>query len=174
MDKDGSRTLFLDEFRIAFQRCNLNFTDQEITTMFYQFDANDKKYIDYEEFMIAIRGPISYRRRQFIDKAFQLIDFDGRGMVDPEEIIDRYDPTNHPDVKNGLKKSQDIFRDFLRVFDVSTEVEGKVTRNEFENYYFNLSASIERDDYFGKTLFTYLFLNNHIYFYIIILFILFF
>ena len=32
--------------------------------------------------------------------------------------------------------------DFLRVFDVSTEVEGKVTRNEFENYYFNLSASI--------------------------------
>ena len=96
MDKDGSRTLFLDEFRIAFQRCNLNFTDQEITTMFYQFDTNDKKYIEYEEFMIAIRGPVSYRRRQFIDKAFQLIDFDGRGMVDPEEIIDRYDPTNHP------------------------------------------------------------------------------
>ena len=31
--------------------------------------------------MIAIRGPISYRRRQFIDKAFQIIDYDGRGMV---------------------------------------------------------------------------------------------
>lgn len=152
MDKDGSKTLFLEEFKIAFQRCNLNFTDQEITSMFYLFDLSDKKYLDYDEFMIAIRGPVNYRRRQFIEKAFQMIDSEGRGMVDPEEIIDRYDPTNHPDCKNGLKKTQEVFRDFLRVFDVSTEVEGKITRNEFDNYYFNLSASIERDDYFEQVI----------------------
>ena len=96
MDKDGSRTLFLDEFRIAFRRTNFNFTDTELRNLFYLFDSTEKKFIDYDEFMIAIRGPISFRRRQFIDKAFQSLDTDGRGIVDPEEIIDRYDPTNHP------------------------------------------------------------------------------
>lgn len=31
---------------------------------------------------------------------------------------------------------------------VGGEVEGKITRNEFDVYYFNVSASIDRDDYF--------------------------
>jgi hypothetical protein len=27
-------------------------------------------------------------------------------------------------------------------------VDGKVTKNEFENYYYNVSAAIDRDEYF--------------------------
>ena len=30
MDKDGSKSVFLEEFRISFQRCNLNFTGMVI------------------------------------------------------------------------------------------------------------------------------------------------
>jgi hypothetical protein len=37
----------------------------------------------------------------------------------------------------------------MKIFlQVGGEVEGKITRNEFETYYFNVSASIDRDDYF--------------------------
>lgn len=152
IDRDGSKTLFLEEFKIAFQRCNLDFTDQEITTLFYLFDVYDKNYLDYDEFMINIRGPVSERRRMLIEKAFQLLDFEGRGMIYPEDLIERYDANNHPDVKSGVRKSQDVFRDFLRSFDVSTEIDGMITHGEFENYYLNMAASIERDDYFEQVL----------------------
>lgn len=102
--------------------------------------------------MINIRGPVNERRRMLMEKAFQLLDFEGRGTIYPEDLIERYDSTNHPDVKTGLRKSQDVFRDFLRSFDVSTEVEGMITHGEFENYYLNMSASIERDEYFEQAI----------------------
>ena len=38
--------------------------------------------------------------------------------------------------------------EFLHTFDVGGEVDGKVTKQEFENYYSNISASIDNDDYF--------------------------
>jgi len=148
LDRDGSKTLTLDEFKIAFQRCNLNFNDQEVSTLFYFFDNYEKNFIDYEEFLLGVRGPINHFRRELIEKAFQQIDINGEGVVSPEEIIDRFDPTQHPDVKNGLKKAQEIFRDFMRSFEVGGEVEGKITKNEFLNYYYNVSAAIDRDDYF--------------------------
>ena len=44
--------------------------------------------------------------------------------------------------------SPQVLREFLDTFDVGGEKDGKVTRNEFENYYKNISASIDNDDYF--------------------------
>jgi hypothetical protein len=37
--------------------------------------------------MTGIRGPINEKRRQLIDKAFQYLDIEGRGVIDPEEVI---------------------------------------------------------------------------------------
>ena len=148
LDRDGSRTLNLEEFKIAFQRCNLNFNEQEISTLLYFFDNNEKSYVDFEEVLLAIRGPVNHFRRELIDKAFQQIDINGENVVSPEEIIDRFDPTQHPDVKNGTKKAQDVFREFMKYFEVGGEVEGKITKNEFMAYYYNVSASIDRDEYF--------------------------
>jgi len=148
LDRDGSKTLNMEEFKVAFFRSNLNFNDQEIATLFYFFDSYEKSYIDYDEFMLGVRGPVSPKRRELIEKAWQQIDINGEGVVTPEEVIDRFDPTQHPDVKNGIKKAQDVFRDFMRAFEVGSDIENKVTRSEFENYYFNVSASIDRDEYF--------------------------
>ena len=39
---------------------------------------------------------------------------------------------------------------FLEYFDVGGEVEGKVTRNEFVNYYTNIGACIDDDEYFNQ------------------------
>lgn len=148
LDRDGSKTLNLDEFKIAFQRCNLNFNDQEISTLFYFFDNSDKNYIDYEEVLLALRGPVNHFRRELMEKAFQQIDINGECVVTPEDLIGRFDPSQHPDVKNGTKKAQEVFREFLKSFEVGGEVEGKITKNEFFSYYYNVSASIDRDEYF--------------------------
>ena len=80
--------------------------------------------------------------------AFSKMDKDGNGFIDPEDIIDTYDASKHPDVLAGKKSAEEVFREFLDTFDVGGEKDGKVTRNEFANYYSNVSSSIDDDDYF--------------------------
>ena len=91
---------------------------------------------------------MSDRRKTLVGMAFTKLDKNGTGEVDPEDIIDIYDATKHPDVIAGKKSSDEVFREFLDTFDVGGEKDGKVTRNEFENYYSNVSSSIDDDDYF--------------------------
>jgi hypothetical protein len=88
------------------------------------------------------------RRKQLVGMAFSKMDKDGNGFIDPEDIIDTYDASKHPDVLAGKKSAEEVFREFLDTFDVGGEKDGKVTRNEFENYYSNVSSSIDDDDYF--------------------------
>ena len=59
-----------------------------------------------------------------------------------------YDASVHPEVLDGKKTTGQVLREFLETFDVGGEVDGKVTPQEFENYYANISASIDNDDYF--------------------------
>jgi calcyphosin len=51
-------------------------------------------------------------------------------------------------VISGKSTPQEVLSHFLDTFDVGGEVDGKVTRQEFINYYTNLGASIDNDDYF--------------------------
>jgi len=83
-----------------------------------------------------------------VHKAFEIIDDDGNGFVEPSDIVDKYSADKHPDVISGDKTPEEVMREFLDTFDVGGEKDGKVTRNEFENYYKNISSSIDNDDYF--------------------------
>ena len=50
---------------------------------------------------------------------------------------------------SGSKTRQEVFRQFLKTFDVGDDnVEGRVSRLDFDTYYKNLSATIENDEFF--------------------------
>ena len=49
----------------------------------------------------------------------------------------------HKDVVAGKKTEQECLREFLDTFDVGGVVDGKVTRQEFRNYYHSVSSGIE-------------------------------
>lgn len=88
------------------------------------------------------------RRRALVHLAFDRLDRDGNQVLEPTDVISAYDARRHPDVIAGRRTTDDVLREFLDTFDVGGEKDGKVTRNEFENYYRNVSASIDDDDYF--------------------------
>jgi len=148
MDRDGSQTLSFEDFKTALQKCRVGFEENDYHTIFVQFSSKDRSYIDIHEFLITVRGAIPPTRRELIDKIFHELDVNSEGTLSCEEIIEKFDPTQHPDVKRQLKKSNDVFREFLKAFEAGGEVENRITRNEFYNYYFNLSASIDDDSYF--------------------------
>lgn len=147
-DRDMTKMIHPEEFRLCLQKMNFQFDDQEMSMLFSLFDVYGYGYMNYEEFMMCCRGQIHPRRRQLIAWAWYTIDYNKEGWVDPEEIIGRFNSAMHPDCKSGFKTPQECFRDFMKAFEVSGEIPGKVTRMEFENYFYNVSASVERDEYF--------------------------
>jgi Ca2+-binding EF-hand superfamily protein len=80
--------------------------------------------------------------------AYDILDTDGSGQVDPADLVGVYDTSKHPDVLSKKKTSLEALRELLDCFDVGGARDGMVTRNEFENYYTNVSASIDDDQYF--------------------------
>ena len=91
---------------------------------------------------------MSDRRKNLVNMAFNILDIRKAGIIEPEDIMSRYDASNHPDVRSGKRTAAEILQEFLDTFDVGGVHDGKVTRQEFENYYANISASIDNEDYF--------------------------
>ena len=148
MDDDGSRFLDRNEFKKALHDLNILLSDAQIVELFDFFDQDGSNTISYDEFIVGLRGEMSERRKKLVMMAFDVLDKDGNGVVEPADIAAAYDASRHPGVLSGAMTAAAVLREFLDTFDVGGEVDGKVTREEFINYYSNLGASIDNDDYF--------------------------
>ena len=148
-DDDGDGRLSVAEFNKALNELGLaELTAQERRAVFSHFDCDSSGFLNYEEFLMNVRGPLSQARLGIIDEAFAVLDVNKDGAIAPDEIASKFDASRHPDVLRGKATEQDVYRDFLDTFDVGGVVDGKVTKEEFANYYANVSSSIDDDDYF--------------------------
>ncbi|GMI33900.1 hypothetical protein TeGR_g2037 [Tetraparma gracilis] len=148
MDDSGNGALNMEEFKKAMGECALTLNDSELESLFKYFDKDGSGDIDFEEFLGGVRGGMNPKRLAFVHQAFAILDKDGNGFVEPSDIVSAYNAKKHPDVMAGKKTEDEVLREFLDTFDVGGEKDGKATRNEFENYYKNVSMSVDRDDYF--------------------------
>ena len=148
MDDDGNGTLSLGEFKKGVKELGMAVTDGELRRVFDHFDKQRTGSIGFEEFLQALRNPLDESRAAIIKLAFNSLDTDGSGVLDPAELMEKYDASQHPDVLAGKKTETQVLREWMAMFEVGGEQDGKVTFNEFVNYYHNLSASIDDDQYF--------------------------
>jgi hypothetical protein len=80
--------------------------------------------------------------------AFKILDKDGSGEIDMQDIKGVYNAKAHPDVIMERMTEEQVLLGFVQAFESGTNKDGIVTLAEFENYYANISASIDSDDYF--------------------------
>ena len=69
-------------------------------------------------------------------------------LLDFEDIAMRFNGMGHPEVLTRRMTTKQALQLFLDSFVGGTEVDGKVTLNEFVNYYTNVGAAIDNDNYF--------------------------
>ena len=155
MDDNHSLSLDKFEFSKAMQDYMLGFSEGEIQTLFTHFDFDRSGLIEYDEFLRTIRGPMSNARKAIVMKAFTKMDKDGSGMLDINDIRGVYTADKHPDVLAGKKTEQQILNEFLETFEAAHSMRNSntpdhvITKDEWVEYYNNVSASIDRDDYFA-------------------------
>lgn len=104
------------------------------------------------------------RRRGLVQMAFKVLDSDGSGEIDINDIKGVYNAKFHPDVIAEKKTEEEVLADFLQSFErpvnpnskvkdpkgkkTTSAGDGIVTLEEFLEYYANISASIDDDNYF--------------------------
>lgn len=148
VDLDGGKLLSLPEFSRALKELRFTLTDSELRVVFNYFDFNRKGLMDYRVFIEGVRTPLSSKRLALVTNAFDKLDRYNESVLDASQIINAFDPCAHPDVLLGIKDSETVLQEWLSTFDVSISIDGKVTKNEFINYYTNVSITIDNEDYF--------------------------
>lgn len=106
MDDDNSKSLCINEFKKAVKDFRVDMPDSSIQIVFNAFDANRDGSISYDEFLRVIRGPLNNTRKNLVEKAYRILDKDGSGVVDINDIKGVYNASKHPDVVSG-KKTED-------------------------------------------------------------------
>ena len=86
-----------------------------------------------------------------VNKAFQMMDRDGSGQLTISDIASIYDVSMNPEFLEGRKTRDEILQDFLNNFDGARgNNDGVVTRQEWDDYYTDLSMSTPSDEYFVR------------------------
>lgn len=148
LDDAGNGAMTVVEFKRGIEKSKIPIDVAEIRQVFQFFDWDGTGAILYDGFMDALRGEIGEKRIEIIKAAFSVLDKEGTGIIAPHELMGRYRASEHPAVTEGSKTSEEIMVEFLETFEVGGIVEGKVTKEEFVNYYKCVSAATESDSYF--------------------------
>jgi len=146
MDDGGDGFLDREDFIYGLKDYGCHLSDLEFDCLLTKFDANKDGFVSFDEFLRTIRGPLSDFRKKFIGMAYNLLDRDGSGVVNMADIEKIYDASQHPDVISGKKTPSQVLREFSQQWDKSAD--GTITMEEFIDYYTDVSASIDDDDYF--------------------------
>ena len=113
------------------------------------YDVDGDGQINLEEFLRGLRDSLTERRAAMVERAFCLMDRDGSGVIEAGDIAHLYDVSQHREFIEGTKTKEEILDDFLNSFDgVKGNNDGKVTKEEWYEYYTDLSVSVPSDDYF--------------------------
>lgn len=147
MDNNGDKKLDRDDLRIGLRENGHELTDLEFDGIFKYFDRNGDGKVNFDEFMRGVRGDLNPRRKELVHRAFTKVDKTGDGIVDLRDLVKAYDVSKHTMFIQGKMTKEQILTQFMEQWD-SIKKDNTVTREEFENYYADVSSSIDTDDLF--------------------------
>eukprot|EP00811_Abedinium_folium_P034890 NODE_7732_length_1554_cov_7.458304.p1 GENE.NODE_7732_length_1554_cov_7.458304~~NODE_7732_length_1554_cov_7.458304.p1 ORF type:complete len:345 (+),score=123.44 NODE_7732_length_1554_cov_7.458304:84-1118(+) len=146
-DDNGDGTIDPMEFEKAMSELGFRFSPDQLRALYKFFDANADGKIDYEEFLAAVRPPMSIRRKRFVQKVFEMLDTTKDGVLTPEDLKARFNARGDIRVQDRSSTPEKVAAEFISTFDVFDH-DGRVGPEEFCKYYQGVSASIDDDGYF--------------------------
>lgn len=81
------------------------------------FDRDGNGVVDFNEFLVTLKGDLNDQRKEVIGAAYKKLDVTGDGKVTLDDIAKLYDASQHPDVVQGKRSEQDIFMEFMSLWD---------------------------------------------------------
>ena len=148
IDKNGNRQIDINEFYWGLKEFGVQLTEEEASGVLRIFDKDKNGHISFEEFLRALKGDLNNYRIGIIRKAYEKLDVNRDGQVRLDDIARLYDVSRHPDVLQGRREPKELYMDFMKQWDTQV-ADGIITFEEFLDYFTDVSASIDSDEYFA-------------------------
>jgi Ca2+-binding EF-hand superfamily protein len=127
----------------------LFFKKVEMQALMRYYDVDGDGQISVDEFLRGLRDSLTERREAMVWRAFSLMDRDGSGQIEAKDVAHLYDVSQHREFIEGSKTKDEILDEFLNSFDgVQGNNDGIISKDEWFEYYTDLSVSVPSDDYF--------------------------
>ena len=95
----GDGKLDKSELKWGLKDYGIVLSNPELDHVFSYFDKDKSGTIDRNEFLSGLRGPMSKRRLNLVQQAFNILDSSGDGKATLQELQAIYDCRQHPEVK---------------------------------------------------------------------------
>ena len=156
-DKNQSGEIPFNKLCDIFEIYNINITKEEIFEFFEMIDVEHKGFIKYNDLILILINDINTNRRIFIQNLFDKLR-KGKEFVILNDIKKFFNPDSHPDVIEKIKGRDEIAFDFFDSLEVFREyninlkneniINGIMSYQDFENYFKEISLSINDDKLF--------------------------
>ena len=146
MDQNKSGTLSKEEIFNGLQRYGIQCALADADIILKHFDTDGSGAVTLTEFVRALRGHMPVHRRELVEKAFVTF-ANGDEAISVADVARAYDVSQHPAVLNGQKTQEQVLRDFMASW-TEKGADGSITKDEWIDYYEDISAGIENDAYF--------------------------
>jgi Ca2+-binding EF-hand superfamily protein len=103
--------------------------------------------MNFDEFLVGIRGQPNAQRQALVDKAFLKFDRDGNGYIDAVDLRGVYNCNHHPKVQSKEMTEDQALIEFLQNFNDRNR-DGRIVKEEWDEYYAAISSSIDNDNHF--------------------------
>ncbi|XP_066988770.1 crustacean calcium-binding protein 23-like isoform X2 [Macrobrachium rosenbergii] len=147
-EREDNHTVTRDEMRAIITEYGVEFSDHEVDDLFSSFDKADMGAINCEEFLIKLRPEMSDARKHVVEEAFNKLADSEDGVISIEDMKHKFDASRHPKVLSKESTEHDTLMNFVANFEGGVHDDGKVTKEEFMDYYSGVSKSIGDDEYF--------------------------
>jgi len=149
-DINGNKKLDPKEFEAALAQVGLFPTKVQLQGLIEYYDTDKDGNITYEEFLKGLREPMNERRKALLDKVFTSLDKNGSGDITIADIEKCFHAEKHRDFIEKKKTKEEILNEFLNALQgPKGNKDGKITKEEFYDYYSDISMTIPQDDYFA-------------------------
>ena len=148
LDDNRNRQLDTNELMWGLKDFDIHLSEEQVQVLIQHFDRDNSGTVNFDEFLRALRGELNENRTGYIRQAYDKLDINKDGQVTLDDIARIYDVSQHPDVIDGKKTPEEAYREFMSMWDTQV-ADGIVTFEEFCDYYKDVSASIDTDEYFA-------------------------
>jgi len=86
MDDNGNKNLDVDDFRWGLIDYGISVSKEEAAEILTHFDKDKNGTVNFDEFLVTLKGDLSPARVEVIKKAYAKLDINGDGSVTLNDV----------------------------------------------------------------------------------------
>eukprot|EP00668_Euglena_longa_P017264 GGOE01021637.1.p1 GENE.GGOE01021637.1~~GGOE01021637.1.p1 ORF type:complete len:937 (+),score=122.24 GGOE01021637.1:36-2846(+) len=141
----SSASVGIEKLFEALEMLGLNLSTQESEELIRSFDRARSGTISVENVVAGIRGRWAQQRMKLVEQAWKQLNPNGQ-QLSMKAMVHFFDPVHHPEVSAGAATPKQIVEAFISHWE--KDPTDAVSFMEFEDYYKDIGALIDNDDFF--------------------------